>query len=212
MAASRETRQAGDGESARASSTDPEARRRKMPDGGTRPAYNVQLAGDPGSRAIVGVDVCNRGVDNHQDAPMREQVLRRVAGLTDAAGKPLAIKEHLLDGGYAGREDVQAARAEGVTLYVPPRERAPGPGVDPRTGVRTGDPPEVVAWRERMSTDEAKAIYAERGKTSETINADLKTFRGLGEFTVRGLVKVQCVALWSALAYNIMHFGSRLMT
>ena len=66
--------------------------------------------------------------------------------------------------------------------------------------------------RERMSTDEARAIYGERGKTSETINGDLKTFRGLGEFTVRGLQKVRCVALWSALAYNIMHFGSVLIT
>jgi transposase len=195
----------------RSSSTDPEARNMKMGDGGMRPAYNVQVASDPASRAIVGVEVCKRGVDNHLDAPMREQIRRRVAGLTDAAGKPLAIKEHLLDGGYAGIEDVEAAKKEGVTLYVPPREREPGPDVDPKTGTRPSDPPEVVEWRARMSTEEAKAIYGERGKTSETINADLKTFRGLSEFRVRGLGRVRCVALWSALAYNIMHFGSALM-
>lgn len=196
----------------RSSSTDPEARTMKMGDGGTRPAYNVQLASDPRSRAIAGVDVCNRGVDNHQDAPMREQIRRRVKGLTDTVGQPLTIKEHLLDGGYSGIDDVEAARAEGVTLIVPPREREPGPDVDPKTGVRPGDAPEVIAWRERMSTDEAKAIYGERGKTSETINADLKAFRGLSEFRVRGLERVKCMALWSALAYNIMHFGSHLMT
>jgi len=40
----------------RASSTDPEARLMRMPDGGTRPAYNLELAADCDSRAIVGDD------------------------------------------------------------------------------------------------------------------------------------------------------------
>ncbi len=43
----------------RVSSTDPEARVMRMSDGGYRPAYNVQLATDVASRAIVGVDVTN---------------------------------------------------------------------------------------------------------------------------------------------------------
>src|SRR4029077_20636637 len=42
---------------ARASSTDPEARFMRMPDGGTRPAFNLELATDCDSRAIVGVEV-----------------------------------------------------------------------------------------------------------------------------------------------------------
>ena len=41
---------------ARASSTDPETRLMRMPDGGTRPAFNLELATDCGSRAIVGVE------------------------------------------------------------------------------------------------------------------------------------------------------------
>ena len=38
--------------------------------------------------------------------------------------------------------------------------------------------------------------------TSETVNADLKTYRGMGRFLVRGMGKITCVALWSALAYG----------
>src|SRR3982750_1434566 len=57
---------------ARASSTDPEARMMRMPDGGTRPAYNLELATDCDSRAIVGVEMTNAGSDAGQDAPMRE--------------------------------------------------------------------------------------------------------------------------------------------
>ena len=63
-----------------------------------------------------------------------------------------------------------------------------------------------------MAAEGAKAIYSQRTGTSERVNADLKTFRGLRVFTLRGLAKVRCVALWSALAYNVMHFVTVLMT
>jgi hypothetical protein len=62
-----------------------------------------------------------------------------------------------------------------------------------------------------MSSEAGKVAYKERAATSETVNADLKSFRGLHAFTVRGLTKVRCVALWSALAYNIMHFAEVLL-
>jgi Transposase DDE domain len=47
----------------------------------------------------------------------------------------------------------------------------------------------------------------ERASTIETVNAELKTERGLTSFRVRGLPKVRCVALSRVLAYNVMHFG-----
>ncbi len=59
VAEAREKRKKGDGASARASTTDPEARRMKMGDGGTRPAYNVELATDLNSLVIVGADLLN---------------------------------------------------------------------------------------------------------------------------------------------------------
>ena len=48
----------------RVSTTDPDARVMKMPDGGFRPAFNVQLATTAdAARVIVGVSVTNRGSD-----------------------------------------------------------------------------------------------------------------------------------------------------
>jgi hypothetical protein len=69
----------------------------------------------------------------------------------------------------------------------------------------------VLAWKQRMRSAEGKQIYKQRGATSETLNADLRTYRGLGRLTVRGLAKLRCVALWCALAYNIMHFATELL-
>jgi transposase len=48
---------------ARASITEPEARKMRMPDNGYRTAHNVQFAQDAQSRAIVGVEVGNQGSD-----------------------------------------------------------------------------------------------------------------------------------------------------
>jgi transposase len=186
----------------RASTTDPEATRMKMSDGGFRPAYNVQVASDPLSRAIVGVSVSTSGNDYGLDGPMREQVGRRTGGV---------VKEHLVDGGYLKKESVDAAAAEGVTLYVPPKPpKDPGKNGDEFTP-RPGDSGAMKALRERMGSEAGKEVYKLRASTSETVNADLRCRRGLRELTVRGVKKVTCVALWSALAYNVMHFARELV-
>jgi hypothetical protein len=64
----------------RASSTDPQARRMRLPEGGTRPAYNVPFATDPQSRAVVGVAVTQAGSDAGQDAPRRPSIAQRTGG------------------------------------------------------------------------------------------------------------------------------------
>ena len=95
----------------RVSTTDPHARVIKMPDGGFRPAVNVQIATDTASRAVVGVEVVAAGVDTDQLEPMRKQVQERTGR---------KVSEHLADGGYLTFDDVDRAAGQDVTLYVPP--------------------------------------------------------------------------------------------
>jgi transposase len=183
----------------RASTTDPQARRMRLPEGGFAPAYNVQLAEDPESRAIVAVDVVSHGTDHGEDAPLRAQVLQRTGQ---------AVREHIFDGGYVRLANIEQAARAGTAVYAP---ILPG-GRPPRTCLyRAEDSPGVAAWRARMRSAAGRVIYALRWRTSETVNADLKTFRGLRAFTVRGLARCRCVVLWAALAYNVMHFGQALL-
>lgn len=186
----------------RVSTTDPEARVMKMPDGGFAPAVNVQLAMDTESRAIVAVDVCAAGSDKGQAPPMREQVEDRTG---------LKVQEHLMDGGFLVLDEIDRAAEAGVTVFAPP----PAPRDPSKAGTQYNakptDTPAQTGWRERMGTETGKTIYKERAATSETANADLKRYRGLVQLTVRGLAKAKCVALWCALAYNLMHFGPALM-
>ena len=68
---------------------------------------------------------------------------------------------------------------------------------------RADDSPAVAEWRKRMATDEAKEIYKQRASTAECSNAQARN-RGLQRFLVRGLRKVKAVALWYALAHNMI--------
>jgi len=186
----------------RASTTDSQAHVMKMPNGGFSPAYNVQLAQDPESRAVVGVDVTNSGVDTGQSEPMRQQVQERT-------GQP--VGEHVMDGGYVKHDEIDRATAEGVTVYAPPK---PPRNKDKRADAyqpRPGDSEAVRQWRQRMGSAEGQAVYRQRGAICETVNGDLKTYRGMDRFLVRGLAKVKCVVLWSVLAYNLMHFAQALL-
>lgn len=186
----------------RASSTDPEARVMKMPDGGYRPALNVQIATDTHSRAIVGVEVINSGTDTHQLEPMRKQVQQRTGQ---------KVNQHLADGGYLTFDDVDLAAEQEVTLYVPPKPPRDPEKFGSEYEPRDSDSESVKQWRRRMGAEQSKEIYKERASASETVNADLKTHRGLVQLTVRGVGKATCVALWCALAYNLMHFAKHLV-
>ena len=182
---------------ARGSTTDPQAHTMRMPDGGFRPAYNVQFAADTATGVIVGVAATAVGSDGGQAQPMVEQIERRT-------GESPA--EVLADGGYPDRRTINALDRQGVTLYAPVADR--GAGVD-GSELRSSDSAAAQRWRARMSTPEAKEIYKQRAATSERVNADVRTHRTLDRFGVRGLGKVTCVALWNAIAFNLLWMIAR---
>ncbi len=186
------SKKAKDREKSRASTTDADSRVMKMGDGGFRPAFNVQLATATDSQIITGVDVTNSGGDQGQMAPMVQQHQERYERVPDEA---------LLDGGFVKKEDIEKVEQGGTTVYAPV-QKSKDPERDSHTP-RADDTPAVARWRQRMATDEAKAIYRERAATAECVNA-LARNRGLQQFLVRGLRKVKAVVLWYVLAHNLM--------
>ena len=183
---------------ARCSTTDPEATVMKMADGGFRPAYDVQFATAVGGQAIVGVDVIDSGSDAGQLAPMVEQVRGRCG---------VAPPQMLVDGGFAPHDPIDAVSGPGVgcTVYAPvPKPK--DPKVD-RHAPKPGDSDAVAAWRARMATDQAKAISKDRAATAECVHA-LAWGRGRVRFLVRGLAKVRAVALWHAVAHDVMRMAT----
>jgi transposase len=195
VAQAREARKKGDGVHARASTTDPESRRMKMPDGGIRPAYNAQYVTDTKSGVILAADVCKAGNDSHQLQPMmaqvREQTGQQPAQLT-------------ADGSYNTRENVDWCAEQKVTLYTPIKEEKKqlAQGKDPYAPHK-GDSLAMIAHRERMKEDESKAVYGLRCQTAEWVHAQARN-RGLYSVRVRGVERVRAVVLLMALAHNLL--------
>lgn len=175
---------------ARCSTTDPEARVMKMPDGGYRPAYNGEFAVDVGSGVVVGVEGINR-IDQGQMIPMLDQVEHRYER------KP---QQHLVDGGFITQGDLDTAWERKIEVYAPLPEENPEKGNAPRP--YQNQTPAVVAWRERMNSEEGKRIYKERSASIEWVNA-LARNRGLHQFLVRGKQKIKAILLWFALVHNL---------
>ncbi len=178
---------------ARVSTTDPEARVMKMPDGGFRPAYNFEFATDTAHLVIVGVDVTNAGSDKAEMAPMIPQEQERCAQLP---------KDWLVDGGFVSAAALENAADQGVRVLAPvPKPK--DPTRDPALPLAT-DSPVIAAWRSRMATEEAKATYKLRAATSECVNAQARSQHGLLQLRVRGLAKALAVALWIAITHDLL--------
>ena len=174
----------------RASTTDPNARVMKMPDGGFRPAYNCQIASAAGGEIVIGTQVKTVGSDRGLARPMLE-------GIKQHYGR--WPKRCLIDGGFNKNEDTEWAASHDIKIYGPPafskHDRDP-------YAPRAKDKPGVAAWRARMKSSHGKSVYRRRAQ-AECINARFRNW-GLYQFTVRGLEKVAAVLRWFALTNNIL--------
>jgi transposase len=186
---------------ARASTTDPQAQRMKMADGGFRPAFNVQFATDGETRMVVGVDVVQAGGDQGQMAPMHEKVCN------DYDTTP---EEYLVDGGFSVNDDIVTVEKRDTTVYgvIKNAQKQLDEGKDPYAAKRR-DAPEMAAFRARMGTPEGQQKYSQRAGIAEFPNAECRN-RGLTQFRVRGLVKAKAQTMWHVLAHNfnrLCHLG-----
>ena len=152
---------------------------------------------DSAKGVIVGVAVTASGSDARQAPAMEEQIERRTGR------RP---KAYLMDGGFAAREDITLLEERGATVYAPVRQPKSRPEEE-RYQTRYGDTDQVIAWRQRMASEEGKAVYRRRGATAEWANAQVRQ-HGLSQFSVRGLTKAATVLLLVAVAHNLLRWLS----
>jgi len=182
-----------------ASTTDPEARRLRFADGAVRAGYNAQVATASGTGFIVEIEMTARRNDAGCARPMAEAIETRLGQMPSRL---------LADTNYATAEDIEALGGRDknpVTVYAPPQPCAKE--VKPESLARRKarlekEPPVLKEWRQRMETKDAAAMMRKRSRI-ELVNAHIKG-RGFGILTVCGLAKAKAVALWHALAHNLM--------
>lgn len=98
----------------RVSTTDPEARVMKQPDGGSAPSYNLQISTDAAHSLIVGIDVTQSGTDYRQLMPAVDRLEKQ-------GTLPGQV---VVDGGYISSENILAMAERGIDLVGPqPRNK-----------------------------------------------------------------------------------------
>lgn len=179
----------------RASTTDPEARKMKMGDGGFRLAYNVQFATGLDSMVIFGVDLVNTQ-DPGTPPRLMHQVQERLKRINLSE-----IKNWIADSAYSSFNDIINASLlfPNCLYYAPPRKKKEA------KIHRSKDCEAVTKWRNMIDSDEVKQIYKKRSSTAEFSNMHVKNC-SLKEFFVRGRLKAKGMAVLHAIAFNVARF------
>lgn len=178
------------------STSDPEMRSMRMPDGSVHPAWNVQVATANGF--IVAIEPTDRRNDSGLAMQTVEQIERRCGAppqrlLADAT----AITQ--------GEIDQLSQHYPRLQVYSPlPKERdtVTAETLRNRRSKHRHEPDAVKAWRERMASDAGKEVYRRR-KLTEHVHARMKN-RGFARMPVHGIAAVRVVCLLHALAHNLL--------
>lgn len=161
--------------------TDPDSKIMKMASGAFDQAYNCQAAVDSKAQVIVACRATAAPNDKEQVAPMVEQIEE------NTGTKP---KRMSADAGYYSDANVTLLRAEGIDDYLCPDQMKHGDDPPP---VR-GRPPKTLSLVERvrrkLRTKKARTIYGQRKQIAEPAFGQIKHIRGLRQFLLRGLEKV----------------------
>lgn len=97
----------------------------------------------------------------------------------------------------ASKQDCQSCPAKALCC---PRTR------HARSIERVEPLPQVAAFRQKMQTEEATALYKTRSQVAEFPNLWFKAKFGLRQFRLRGIAKVRTESLWAALTYDIQQW------
>jgi hypothetical protein len=136
----------------RVSESEPEARKMKHPHGGYFPSYNLQLVTEAKHGFLVGWNVTTSPNDQHELQPALQVA---------QTGTQQPVKQVIVDGGYAGRENVEALAKDGIELVAPwmdDEKRQAGPTA------RAGRKPAFAAGKFVVAADE-RSLTCPAGST-----------------------------------------------
>jgi transposase len=174
------------------STTDPDARFMPARKGFVL-GYSAQIAVSE-DHLIVAQRVIQRGNDNASLLPMVELVTR-------TCGQP--PQRVVADSGFYTNQNADLMAKRGVEAYVPdsflarelnlghPAKEFPRPN------------PHLSRMRQRMRSPEGRKIYARRKGMVEPVFGILKEQRGMRNFRMRGIAKVEIEFALAATAHNL---------
>jgi len=175
--------------------TDPESKIMKMGDGAFDQAYNGQAAVDQEHQIIVAGAVTPQSNDKQQVQPMVEQIKDNLGGVPQKLSG---------DSGFYSEANVGYLREEGIDDYLCPDRLKHG---EPRPPVR-GRLPAGLSFidrvRRKLLTKEGRRTYGLRKQIVEPVFGQIKQARGLRQFLLRGLEKVDAEWMLWCTGHNLL--------
>jgi transposase len=188
--------------------------------------YPEQVVADGGftnQAAILAMK--ESGIDFYGSLPkaeVRQAAAMKAAGIDPAFApsyfKVLVERKRLQCPAGKTLEYVRQSRKEDKTYFQYQAEASdcsccefqkkccPQPEQGRLVSIRMTENAEVAEFREKMETEEARAIYKKRGAVAEFPNSWIKEKFGIRKFRLRGLAKVSTEALWAVLSYDILQW------
>jgi transposase len=180
--------------------TDPESR--IMKDGATgsfEQSYNAQIAVDSQAQIIVAASLTQAANDKQQLVPVLAEVKTNVGRWPEKVSA---------DSGYFSTAAVSNEVLSSVDLYVTPdrSKKTEEPAELPATAPPPFelDPDVIDRMREKLKTEQGRAVYKQRKMIVEPVFGQVKEVRGFRRFSFRGLQKNE--AEWSliCLTHNLL--------
>jgi len=163
--------------------TDPDSR--IMVDGATKSfvqAYNAHAAVDEKSQIIVAASLTQEANDKQQFLPLLAQIEENLGVLPERVSA---------DSGFFSETNLSDPHLTGVACYVPPEQSVK-------------EPPVAQAMRERLASEEGRAVYARRKAIVEPVFGQIKQGRGFRRFSFRGLGPVEAEWQLVCLTHNLL--------
>lgn len=179
--------------------TDEESRIMPKSGGGFEQAYNAQAAVDIKTMLIIE----NHITQNSNDKKEVEPALKNIATLPDEIGR---VQGMLGDSGYFSRSNVDKCEDSQITPYLLDKRNKHNNFL---TEYLKESPPvmktedKVELMKQRMQTDDGKALYSKRKSTIEPVFGIIKNVMGFNKFLLRGVEAVEGEWNLACTAFNI---------
>ena len=177
--------------------TDPDSRMMKTMGQPGKQGYNAQAAVNE-HQIMVAAEVMCRSGDFGNLEPMFEATERELeaAGVTE---KPETV---VADPGYLHNQQIEDVERRGTQVLIPPQSRLTQ---KPRAGSTKGL---MAMMRERLSTDQGRALYKRRQATVEPALSQIKFNRKIDRFLRRGHAAARSEWRLAAATHNLLKLHS----
>jgi IS5 family transposase len=146
---------------------------------------------------IVGQRVSQSETDNASLLPLVKEVEQQLG---------MRPQQVMADSGFFSLANVEELERRGIDVYVPDSNLARELNTGQRAcsvGRNRIRSPQLRRLRRKMRSPAGRQVYARRKAVVEPVFGVLKQQRGMRQFRLRGLAKVQVEFTLAALAYNL---------